>query len=221
MTKRQIRYTLIQHEVRDQFGIDNTEYCLVDLIDKMSNSIEFPECVLTQVAKGEWAGISNLKTLYNTEQKMVKLGLIEKSKTGCRTTSKWRKAVNFFEKESVKITDKQESNRQNLPTESVKVTDASVKITDPHYISLKLKKQNKSKNDVGGSRKRELQEPNSIVNRNEFIREYHRRKLQGWRAVCGADLICIAQGKIRVKIHSGEFVDYGDDLRKIQWKKAD
>ena len=97
-------YTLIFHEVRDKLGLTIAEYCIGDLIDRLSNSPESKKmagwCFASREYLAECLGYKKL-TAIRAIDKLVKLGLIEKHPTTkyVRTTRKWwEEVVTYREK---------------------------------------------------------------------------------------------------------------------------
>lgn len=205
-------YTTIIHEKRKLLKLTLIEYCIADMVDKMSNKPEYPYCKKTQSELAADLEISR-RTLVTAMQKMVKLGLLEKKGHGFRSTEKWHEAVHVKNPNSAKIAQfRTQKKVQKLHRKSAKVAQFETE------IPISLKNQKKQEKSFGQSLRDELQDRNTAVG-DAFFTEYERRKAQGWRGVYGADLVCVSMGKVRLKIHSGGFVDFGDDLRKIVWKK--
>lgn len=202
--------TTIIHAKRKEFELSLIDCCVADALDKMSNKVDYPYCLITQSAFAEMFDISR-RSVIRSMQRLVDIGLIEKGAQGYRTTLKY--SENF-----VGINRKKGDKLSQFDREKVtKVHKKSDKLSHA-YMEEKYKKSKKV--SLGHSlRSGEIQEPNTVVGTEAFLSEYERRKMQGWRGVYGPDLVCFSQGKIRLKLSSGIFVDFNDDLRKIVWKR--
>lgn len=105
----------------------------------------------------------------------------------------------------------------NYYAESKPLTDAPQK----HHESTReapLYSKNGNKQKKLANKLNRVEE-NSIVDKDLFVTEFFKRKENGWRGVYGKDLVCIARGQVRLKIHDGNFVDFNDSLTKVKWIK--
>ncbi|MFH1565153.1 MAG: helix-turn-helix domain-containing protein [bacterium] len=96
------RYTIILHAARKKLQITNNEYCLTDVIHKLSgNRSSVPGwCYASKECLAENIDVSR-QSVHNMINKLVKKGLVElNSETGyLRTSDLWRESVEVVKSE--------------------------------------------------------------------------------------------------------------------------
>lgn len=126
-------YTTVIHTVRLNLGLSMNEYCIADSICKLSNSPEFPWCLVHREDLGAFIGISKQSTITIIHE-LVKKGLVEVDEVSrkVRASQKWIDEVVLSSdrlpgKET--LPEKEGSGKASLPGE-VKQLVPSIYIRD-------------------------------------------------------------------------------------------
>jgi hypothetical protein len=83
-------FTTIIYQTKDRLKLSIVEYCLVDIIGRLSNSPEYPYCLLSQDELAKNIGISTRQTI-RLIKKLISEGYLEQEPTikKLRATQKW------------------------------------------------------------------------------------------------------------------------------------
>ena len=95
--KEQLRYTFINHDVRNKLGLTLIEYCIADAIYHLSNNPSSKVvgwCYASKEYIADMLGTSR-QTIFSNLNKLLSKGLIERDDDTkhVRTTDKWYKCV--------------------------------------------------------------------------------------------------------------------------------
>lgn len=86
-----MRYSIIHHDVREQFGLTISQYLVCDSIHQLSRR---GVCTLGDTEISKFLGI-NRSHVWESKKHLLEIGLIEKFQDGLSTTQKWHDAVTY------------------------------------------------------------------------------------------------------------------------------
>lgn len=94
-------YTTIMHEPRLKLGLSLEEYCILDMVYRLSTNPSAPVagwCSMSKTTMSHFMGVSR-RSIFNALKKLEEEGFITKSSDGrlIKTTQKWIKNVVNFE----------------------------------------------------------------------------------------------------------------------------
>jgi len=104
-----MRYSIIHHDVKEEFGLTVSEYLVCDSIHQLSARGSY---------KGTWVAIADFlgtstKTLSRSVDTLTEKGLLEQHEGGTRTSEKWFQAVTQAGKKQDKMSG---PTGQNVPS---------------------------------------------------------------------------------------------------------
>ncbi len=111
-------FTTIIYQTKDKLKLSIVEYCLVDIIGRLSNSPEYPYCLLSQEELAKNLGISTRQTI-RLIKKLLGLGYLEQEPTikKLRVTQKW------INNTDLNKSDKMSDDMTKCHTDSDKMSD--------------------------------------------------------------------------------------------------
>src|SRR5258708_15159308 len=129
-------FTNINYKTREKLGISIIEYCVADIINRLSNTPDYPYCLISQESIGRNIGISERQVIRITK-KLVSLGYLEQEIhiKKFKATQKWINItdINLGDKMSPKMTKGHVKGDKMSPKEGDKMS---------HYIYIKNNKDN-------------------------------------------------------------------------------
>jgi len=117
---KKITYTTIIHQAREKLDLSVHEYCVLDIINKLSNNKDYPYCVLGRQNIAECIGLTR-QAIINIIKTLEEKKLIERNpQNHLRATELWYDNVELDCKESL------QGCKENIQ-ESVKECDTNCK----------------------------------------------------------------------------------------------
>lgn len=144
-------YTKIYHGLRLKMGLSLSEYCLADLIHRLSTNQEAVApgwCTLSKIEMAKTFGISK-EGLHKILNRLGQLGIIDKDKTGrkYKTTSQWLTAENREQSTLLKDLNSEQSTLKE-GTKYTKIVNKVHQNSEQSTPYINIHKDNNNKTDI-------------------------------------------------------------------------